>query len=164
MSSTGTTAANQSASSIETAVAGLLDEASIRDATARFADAATRGNLAALRAVLAEDAEWSIGDRVHDVGVEAILTTFRQLREGKEFFVQFAVQGPIEIDGDEATTSCLVHEAARGPGETFYRNHSVVFDHLRRSGTGWVFTNRAFHYLWLDASAFTGDSFALVTP
>lgn len=67
----------------------------------------------ALRATLADDAEWSIGDRVHDVGADAIMSTFGHLREGREFFVQFAAQGPIEITGDEATTSCIVHEAAR---------------------------------------------------
>lgn len=71
------------------------------------------------------------------------------------------VQGPIDIDGDEATTSCIVHEAARGAGESYYRNHCVVYDRLIRSGTGWVFTNRAFRYLWLDTSPFTGDSFQL---
>ncbi len=148
-------------STTEITIARLLDEASIRDATARFADAATRGDLGALRATLAEHAEWSIGDQVHDVGADAVVARFTQLREHMEFFVQFAVQGPIDIDGDEATTSCIVHEAARGAGESYYRNHCVVYDRLIRSGTGWVFTNRAFRYLWLDTSPFTGDSFQL---
>jgi ketosteroid isomerase-like protein len=145
--------------STETAITRLLDEAAIRDVTARFADAATRGDFEGFRATLADDAEWSIGDRVHDVGADAILTTFEHLRDGREFFVQFAVQGPIAIDGDDATTSCIVHESARGPGETYYRNHCVVSDHLRRSGDGWVFTNRSFRYLWLDTSPFTGQGF-----
>ena len=145
----------------EASITRLLDEAAIRDATARFADAATRGDFDVFRAMWAEDAEWSIGDRVHDVGVDHIVSTFERLRDGREFFVQFAVQGPIEINGDYATTSCIVHEAARGPGETYYRNHCVVFDRLRRSASGWVFTNRSFRYLWLDTSPFTGDSFQL---
>lgn len=85
----------------------------------------------------------------------------RRLRAGREFFVQFAVQGPIEIDCDEATTHCICHEAARGPGETYYRNHSVAFDRLRRSGHGWLFTARTFVYLWLDTSPFTGAAFQL---
>ena len=148
-------------SSPEMTLSRLLDEASIRDATARFADAATRGDFDRFREMWAVDAQWSIGDRVHDVGVDDIVSTFRRLRDGRDFFVQFAVQGPIEIDGDEATTSCICHEAARGPGEAYYRNHCVVVDRLRRSGTGWVFTNRAFQYLWLDTSPFTGDGFQL---
>lgn len=146
----------------ELALARLLDEAGIRDATARFADAATRGDYERFRNMWASHAEWSIGDRVHDVGVDNIVSTFRRLRENRNFFVQFAVQGPIAINGDEATTSCVCHEAASGPGEAYYRNHCVVLDRLTRTETGsWVFTDRKFQYLWLDTSPFTGDGFQL---
>lgn len=142
----------------DSAITRLLDEAAIRDATARFADAATRGDVPGFRALWADDAVFDIGSRVHAVGVNDIEATFRRLREGPEFFVQFAVQGSIAINGDEATTSCIIHEAARGPGETYYRNHCVVDDRLRRAGSGWVFTHRSFQYLWLDTSAFSGNS------
>ncbi|MEU3460490.1 nuclear transport factor 2 family protein [Streptomyces sp. NPDC006733] len=142
----------------QSALNRLLDEAAIRDTIARFADAATRGDSERFRATWAFDAEWTIAESVHAVGVADIVSTFRKLRDGKEFFVQFAVQGPIDISGDEATTSIICHEAARGPGETYYRNHSVTADRLRRSGSGWVFTSRSFQYLWLDTSAFTGTS------
>ncbi|MDO0929679.1 nuclear transport factor 2 family protein [Streptomyces sp. TG1A-8] len=146
---------------IENALSRLLDEAAIRDTVARFADAATRGDTDRFRATWAEDAEWTIGERVHAVGVDDIVSTFRKLRDERDFFVQFAVPGPIEIHGDEATTSIICHEAARGPGETYYRNHSVAVDRLRRSENGWVFTSRSFQYLWLDTSPFTGNAFKL---
>lgn len=138
-------------------------EAATRNATARFADAAIRGDDDGFRAVWAEDGRWTIGDPPHvdAAGADEIVSTLRRLREGKEFFVQFAVQGPIVIDGDQATTSCVCHEAARGPGETYYRNHAIASDHLTRSQGGWVFSHRAFHYLWLDTSPFVGDSFTL---
>ncbi len=141
----------------------MLDEAAIRNATARFADAAMRGDYNGFRAVWAEDGRWTIGEppRVDATGVEDIVSTLRQLRGGREFFVQFAIQGPIEIDGDTATTSCVCHEAARGPGETYYRNHCVAFDRLARAGEAWVFTARAFRYLWLDTSPFGGHSIPL---
>lgn len=142
-------------------LARLVDEAAIRDATARFADAATRGDIGRFRSVWADDAVFDIGDRVHAVGVDDVESTFRGLREGREFFVQFAVQGSIDIAGDEARTSCIVHEAARGPGETYYRNHCISNDRLRRAGDGWVFTHRAFLYLWLDTSPFSGTSVPL---
>ena len=104
----------------ETALARLLDEAAIRDATARFAAAAIRADYDRLRTVWADDVEWTIGKppKVHAAGVDAIVSMLRQLRAEREFFVQFAVQGPIEIDGDAATTHRTCHEAARGPGET----------------------------------------------
>ncbi|MEU5992761.1 nuclear transport factor 2 family protein [Spirillospora sp. NPDC047418] len=145
----------------ESALSRLLDESSVRDTITRFADAATRGDTDRFRATWADDAEWTIGERVHAVGVDDIVSTFRMLRDDRDFFVQFAVPGPIEIAGDEATTSIICHEAARGPGETFYRNHAVTADRLRRSEHGWVFTSRSFQYLWLDTSPFSGDSFPL---
>ena len=85
----------------------------------------------------------------------------RRLRTGKDFFVQFALPGVIEIDGDQATTRTLCHEAARGSGPAYYRNHCVAFDRLRRSGDGWVFSSRSFQYLWLDTSPFAGNAFPL---
>jgi hypothetical protein len=145
------------------ALTRLLDEASIRRATARFADAAIRADYDGFRAVWAERAEWTIGvpPKVRASGVDDIVSMLRRLRDGREFFVQSAVQGAIEIDGDDATSSCVCHEAARGPGENYYRNHSVSIDRLKRARDGWVFTHRAFQYLWLDTSPFTGDAFTL---
>ena len=132
-----------------TALARMLDEASIRNATARFADAAMRGDYDGFRTVWAEDARWIIGEppQVNAAGADEIVSTLRQLLAGKTFFVQFAIQGPIEIDGDTATTSCVCHESARGPGETYYRNHCMAFDRLTRSKDSWVFTHRTFRYL-----------------
>lgn len=145
----------------ENALSRLLDEASVRDTVARFADAATRGDIDRFRATWDEDGEWTIGERVHAVGVDDIVSTFRNLRAERDFFVQFAVQGPIEISGDQASTGIICHEAARGPGETYYRNHCVTVDHLKRSENGWVFTSRSFQYVWLDTSPFTGNAFKL---
>ena len=147
----------------QTALARLLDEASIRDLTARFADAAIRGDYDSFRTLWAADGAFTIGDppRAHASGVDEAVAMLRRLREGREFFVQLAVQGPIAINGDEAITSCVCHEAARGPGESYYRNHCVSSDRLRRSGDGWLFVNRTFRYLWLDTSPFAGDTFSL---
>ena len=99
---------------------------------------------------------------MHAVGPDDIEATYRRLREGREFFVQFAIQGPISITGDDATTSCIVHEAARGPGETYYRNHCISTDRLRRDGSRWLFTGRTFDYLWLDTTPFLDNSVALL--
>lgn len=147
----------------EDALSRLIDEAAIRDLTARFADAATRGDVERFCATWAPDGQFKIGKGVHAVGLDDIETTFRGLREGREFFVQFAAQGPIHIDGDEASSSCIVNEAARGPGQTYYRNHAVSTDRLRRTDAGWVFVERHFLYLWLDTSPFAGDSIPFPT-
>lgn len=145
------------------AVATMLDESAIRRATARFADAAMRGDYGAFRKVWAEDAHWTIGDppRVDVTGQNEIVDMLRQLRSGREFFVQFALQGPIDIEGDSAVTTCICHESAMGPGDNYYRNHCVAFDRLARAGEDWVFTSRAFRYLWLDTTPFSGGSVPL---
>jgi hypothetical protein len=148
----------------QTLLSQFMDEASIRNAIARFADSATRADYDMFRTVWANDGEFVIGKAPYGhsaTGVDDAVAMLRQLRAGRDFFVQFALPGVIEINGDEATTRCLVHEAARGPGETYYRNHCVAFDRLRRSNDGWVFSSRSFQYLWLDTSPYSGNGFQL---
>lgn len=144
----------------------LVDEAAIRDVTARFADAAIRGDFEAFRRCWADDAVWTIAKpfEARAEGADDIVAMLHHLWDGKDFFVQFAVQGPVVIDGDEASATCVCHEAARGAGGVFYRNHGIFTDRLRRSGDGWVFTRRAYDYLWLDLTPFTGDAFKLPPP
>jgi hypothetical protein len=107
----------------------FMDEASIRNTIARFADSATRFDTDMFRTVWADDAEFIIGLAPHGqsaTGVDDIVAMLRRVRAGRDFFVQFALPGVIDIDGDEATTRTLCHEAARGPGKTYYRNHSIA--------------------------------------
>ena len=150
-------------SSTETAVAQLLDEAAIRDTIVRFADAATRADFDAFRALWADDATWVIGGTEGQPferraeGIDNIVSLFRSLRDEREYFMQFVFPGAIEIDGDVATTRSLCLEAARGPGEKYYRTNGIWTDTFRRSDGGWVFTGRTYEYLWLDFSPFSGD-------
>ena len=142
----------------------FMDESAIRNVIALFADSATRGDYDANRTTWADDGEFIIGKAPQmqsATGGDEAVAMLRRLRTGRDFFVQFALPGVIEIDGDEATTRTLCHESARGPGEKYYRNHCVGFDRLRRSGDGWVFTSRSFQYLWLDMSPFAGNGFPL---
>jgi hypothetical protein len=150
---------------IEASLQHLLDEAAIRDATARFADNVTHADIDGFRALWAPDAEWVIGGtdgqpfEQRATGVDDIVAMLQHLWKGNDYFVQFAVQGPMQISGDEATARCMVHEAARGPNGRYYRNNGVWHDRLQRSGDGWVFTSRTYQFLWLDLTAFTGDTF-----
>jgi hypothetical protein len=148
----------------QTRLKQFMDEASIRNLIARFADCATTGDYDVFRTTWAHDAEFVIGKAPQmqsATGVDDAVAMFRRLRTGREFFVMFALPGVIEINGDEATTRTFCHESARGPGEKYYRNHCVAFDRLRRSGDDWVFPSRSFQYLWLDTSPFSGDGFPL---
>jgi hypothetical protein len=110
-------------SDTEAALARLLDEAAIRHATARFADAAIHADYDAFRTLWADDAEWVIGGTKgqpferHAQGVDDMVALFRTLRDEREYVVQFAIPGSIDINGDDPPARCVCHEAARGPGE-----------------------------------------------
>lgn len=86
----------------------------------------------------ADDAEVMIGQPYETrlIGLDNIVFWLRHLWSGKEFFVQFATPGVIEINSDEATAHCICHEEARGLGETYYRTHGVFTDRLRRTADG----------------------------
>lgn len=125
----------------------FIDEASIRNVIARFADAATRGDLDTFRTVWDEQGEFKIGEAPHGqhaIGVDDAVGLLGKLLTGLTYFVQFAIPGVIEVEGDEATTRTFVHESARGAGDHYYRNHCIAFDRLRRAGDDWVFTSRSF--------------------
>lgn len=141
-----------------------MDEAAIRNAIARFADAATRADYDMFKSTWAENPEFIIGEgeKAHEArGVDAITALFGKARSEKEFFVQFAIPGVIEIEGDTAITRTMIHESASGAGGIYYRNHAVAFDRLKRSGDDWKFTSRSFQYLWLDTTPFSGNGFPL---
>jgi hypothetical protein len=148
----------------QTRLQQFMDEASIRNTIARFADSATRSDYAMFKTVWTDDGEFIIGNAPHgqhSIGADENVALLRKLRTGTEFFVQFALPGVILIDGDEATTRTFVHEAARGPGEKYYRNHCIAFDKLQRSGDDWLFKSRSFQYIWLDTGPFAGSGFPL---
>ncbi|MDQ6696951.1 MAG: nuclear transport factor 2 family protein [Actinomycetota bacterium] len=146
----------------------MLDEAAIRDATARFADVIMRADYQGFQSLWADDAEWVIGgpdDQPFErraKGIDDIVSLLRDLWKGNDTFVHFAVQGVIDVNGDEATAQCVCHEQARGPEGRYYRTHGVWSDRLRRSDDGWVFTHRTYRYLWLDTSPFSGDIFSFL--
>jgi hypothetical protein len=74
----------------------FMDEASIRNTIARFADSATRFDTDMFRSVWADDAEFIIGHAPHGqsaTGVDDIVAMLRRLRADREFFVQFAQIG-----------------------------------------------------------------------
>lgn len=152
----------------EASITRLLDEAAIRDATARFADILIRADYDGFRTLWADDAEWVIGGTEGQPferrakGVDDIVSLFRNLWQGNDTFVHFAVQGVIEVNGDDATAQCVCHEQACGP-ERYYRTHGIWSDRLKRSDNGWVFTSRIYRYLWLDMSPFTGDTFSFLS-
>ena len=149
-------------STVEERIQKLEDEAAIRDLAAAFADAATRHDMAALSATWKEGGIFTIGAPLPNVskGVEAIIAFISKLRDDKEFFVQFVHSGLIKLEGDRATAQWLIEEVAKG-GEKYYPNYCAASDAMEKVDGKWLFTERAFHYIYLDFSPFTGNAYTL---
>jgi len=141
----------------------LTDEAAIRDISARFGMAATTQDYETFRTLWAPDGVWRIGAPYAQraEGIDDISAMLRRFWEGNDYFMQFTAQGPIDIDGDTATSRSLCQEFGSGPNGRYYRTHGIWTDRFRRLNGGWVFTERAWQYLWVDFSPFTGDTFPL---
>jgi ketosteroid isomerase-like protein len=145
----------------EQATSRLIDEADIRTTLARFGMAATLGDVTALRDLWTEDAVWTIGAPADHTaeGVDDIAAMYEGLRAGNDYFVQLTIPGAITIDGDTANVRSLCQEFASGPNERYYRTNGIWNDQLRRTDTGWKFTDRTWQYLWVDYSPYSGQTF-----
>ena len=102
---------------IEQRLQHLEDEAAIRDLTARFADAATRGDHETIRSLWKPDGVFMIDEpfAVTCKGIDEIDALLRKLRDGKDFFVEFIHSGLVQLDGNTASARWLVREVGLGP-------------------------------------------------
>lgn len=144
----------------ETILRRLSDEAEIRRVVALFADLGTKADFDHFGALWSEDGVWEIPAPFESraQGRESIVQMFREIRSDKAYFVQFAILGRVDINGDDATATTIVQESAKGTEGTHYRNHGIFHDKLKRAADSWVFAHRRFQYLWLDTSPFGGDA------
>jgi hypothetical protein len=151
---------------IEQRLQHLEDEAAIRDLTARFADADTRGDHETLTSLWKPDGVFMIGEpnAVTCNGIDEIDALIRKLRDGKDFFVQFVHSGLVQLDGNTASARWLVREAGMGPGKsgkTYYNNFGFFIDELEKVDGKWLFKTRTYPYLYLDTDPFTGKAVAM---
>jgi hypothetical protein len=153
---------------IEQRLQHLEDEAAIRDVTARFADAATRGDHETIRSLWKPDGVFMIGEpfAVTCKGIDEIDALLHKLRDGKDFFVEFIHSGLIQLDGNTASARWLVREvglgpAKSGPGKSYYNNFGFFIDELQKVDGKWLFKTRTYPYLYLDTDPFTGKAVPL---
>ena len=147
---------------LEERVQKLEDEAAVRDLAATFADAVTRNDKAQIASVWKKGAVFAIKAPFNNVcnGVDEIVALLSSLRDVKEFFVQFVHSGVIDVQGDYATARWIMREFGKG-GEKYYHTDGIFFDELEKIDGQWLFTARAWHFAYLDMSAFTGTGYTL---
>ncbi|MGI4831799.1 MAG: nuclear transport factor 2 family protein [Janthinobacterium lividum] len=147
---------------LEERIQKLEDEAAIRDLAATFADAATRNDMALLASVWTKEGIFTIEAPLKNVcsGVEEIVTLISKLRGDKEFFVQFVHSGVMDVKGDHATARWIMREVGKG-GDKYYHNYGMFSDAMEKVDGKWLFTERTWHFAYLDFSPFTGTGYAL---
>ncbi len=152
----------KSIATLEERIQKLEDEAAIRDLAATFADAVTRNDKALIASVWKKDAVFAIKAPFNNVcnGVDEILALLSSLRDVKEFFVQFVHSGVIDVQEDRATARWIMREFGKG-GEKYYHTDGIFFDQMEKIDGKWLFTARAWHFAYLDMSAFTGTGYTL---
>lgn len=148
---------------LEERVQKLEDEAAIRDLAARFADAETRGDHETIKSLFKPDGILTIGEpnAVTCRGIDEIDALLHQLRDVKDFFVEFVHSGLIQIDGNTASARWLIREVGLGPGKSYYNTFGFFIDELEKVDGKWLFKSREFPYLYLDTDPFTGKAVAL---
>ena len=143
----------------------LEDEQAIRNLAAKFADATTIADHKEFKTLWKPDGVFTINQPANTTktGIEAISALIMDLRDSKDFFVQFVHSGIIEIDGDTATARFIIHEVGQGPGEKYYSNYGVFNDKMEKINDKWVYTSRVYDYMWIDTGAFAGKPVKLPT-
>ena len=144
-------------------VQNLADEAAIRNLVARFADACIVADYDAFKSLWAAHGKWTIHEPflTSAEGIQNIDAMVRNLRKGREFFVQFALSGVIKLKGAKATARWVMHEVSKGPDDKYYNNYAIYTDVIKKIKGQWRFVQRDYHYMWIDTGAFPGDVFAL---
>ncbi len=148
---------------LESRIAQLEDEAAIKELAARFADSASRKDIATFKATWASDATWEIGapNSFRCEGIQQIQNLFEALWSNKSIFMQFVHSGTIEVNGARASARWVIHEIAQGPDGVFYTTSGFFDDEMEKRGGRWVYVSRIYTYIHLSTDPFLGQALAL---
>ena len=130
----------------------MLAQAEIRNLGYAFADAVNRADTSAFLSLWAPDGAWII-DPPMDVaarGRDALERLFARLMGGWRFFHQVPNQGPVFVDGEMAHSRMYMHEIGIFKDGLTHRNWSEYADTYRRVEGRWLYTERHYHFLYVD--------------
>lgn len=124
----------------------VADQLAIRALNEAYADAVFRRDADAWSACWAEDAAWELlGTRVE--GRSAIRALWEQAMAGFSFVSFLVQQGPIEMDGDRATSRVFTNELLVGADGAKRLSVGRYDDDYVRTERGWRFAARRFSIL-----------------
>jgi uncharacterized protein (TIGR02246 family) len=108
-----------------------------------YIDAVSRGDVEAFGRFWTPEGRWT-GPGLDCSGIFAITRTFAKMRERIRAAEQTVVEGDVEIEGDRATGSWLIHEAIVDRDGKERQRVGRYDDTYRRTREGWKFASRHF--------------------
>ncbi len=146
---------------IETALA----EMEIRNLGYRFADAVNRNDTEAFIALWADDGAWIIDPpmNVSARDTAPLKVLFNQLMDGWTFFHQVPHQGPISLNGENATARMYMHEIGIFKDGRTHRNWSEYTDRYVKRDGRWLYLERHYHFLYVDGPPMHPDTLGIAT-
>ena len=116
------------------AIGRLVDE---------YTDAVSRGDVEAFRRCWTPEGRWT-GPGLECEGIDAITSAFAKMRGRITAAEQTVVEGDVEIEGDRATGTWLIHEAIVDRHGSERERVGRYTDEYSRTPDGWRFATRAF--------------------
>jgi uncharacterized protein (TIGR02246 family) len=116
------------------AIGRLIDE---------YIDAVSRGDVEAFGRCWTAEGRWT-GPGLDCEGIFAITSAFAKMRGRITSAEQTVVEGDVEIDGDRATGTWLIHEAIVDRDGSERARVGRYDDQYRRTREGWKFASRHF--------------------
>jgi len=108
-----------------------------------YIDAVSRGDVDAFGRCWTAEGQWT-GPGLDCSGIFAITSAFAKMRGRIDAAEQTVVEGDVEIDGDRATGSWLIHEAIVDRDGKGRERVGRYDDEYRHTSEGWKFAARHF--------------------
>lgn len=137
----------------EAELRALADRFMIRELIDEYSNVCTQKSWDRLGELFVEDCVWrTTGTNVRLFeGRDAVVAAITAVVEGYPFVFQMPHAPRIQLDGDRATATTLMHEIGKIDEATIGSAIAVYRDTLVRTESGWKFAERVFDGLYRQA-------------
>ena len=138
----------------ETELHAIADRFLIRELIDEYSNVCTQRDWKRLGDLFVENCVWRTrGTHPRDFrGREAVAAAITSVAESYPLIFQMPHAPRIQLDGDRATATTLMHEIGRMPDESVAFALGVYCDTLVRTAQGWQFEERVFEGLHRQAA------------
>lgn len=137
----------------------IADRFLIRELIDEYSNLCTRKECDRLPDMFIEDCVWRTrGENKREfLGREAVVAAIRAVVEGYPLIVQMPHAPRIELAGDWATATTLMHEFGKLDAGTTAFTFAIYRDTLVRTAEGWKFAEREFDASYQESASIPAD-------